>query len=140
VFEEFDEDFKAALDDAIAEQGDIVNNDTEASKFLNALDGIRASQPQLFQGGGITGSVDGRIVGKYCEDGLFLLPNEILLEMDKLHVFTQKPTVDSLTKALAAKGVLLRNISGTHSGWRFQRSINNTKTYGWLLMGIRQDG
>lgn len=139
VFEEFDEDFKAALDEAIAVQGDIVNNDTEASKFLNALEGIRASQPQLFQGAGIKGSVDGRILGKYCEDGLFLLPNEILLEMDKLHVFTQKPTVDSMTKALASKGVLQRNITGTHSGWRFQRSINNSKPYGWLLMGIKPE-
>lgn len=139
IFEEFDKDFMEALDEAIDVQGDIVNNDTEASKFLNALDGIRASQPQLFQGAGIKGSVDGRILGKYCEDGLFLLPNETLAEMDKLRVFTQKPTVDSLTKALAANGVLLRNVAENRSGWRFQRHINNSKPYGWLLMGIKPE-
>ena len=69
VFEELTEDFIQGLDEAIEVQGDIVNNDTEASKFLNALDGLMASQHQLIQAGSIVGSVDGKIIGKHCEDG-----------------------------------------------------------------------
>ena len=139
VFEEFSDDFVKALDEAVEVQGDIVNNDTEASKFLNALDGLMASQPQLIQPEGINGTVDGKIIGKHCEDGLFLLPDMVLSEMNKLNVFTQRPTVDSMTKALAAKGVLLKADTKTHKGWRIRRRINNSNLYGWLLRNERGD-
>lgn len=69
VFEDYTEDFITVLDEAVEEQGDIVNNDTEASKFLNALDSLMASQPQLFQPEAIDGSVDGRIIGKHTAEG-----------------------------------------------------------------------
>ena len=119
------------LDEAIEVQGDIVNNDTEASKFLNALDGLMASQHQLIQAGSIVGSVDGKIIGKHCEDGLFLLPNETLAEMNKLNVFTQRPTVDSMTKALAAKGELLLEPRNTRDGELEEESITVTSMDGF---------
>jgi hypothetical protein len=131
VFAEFEEDFKVALDEVIDVQGDIVNNDTEASKFLYALDGLRASQPQLFQGATIEGSVDGKIIGRHTDEGLFLLPELVLEEMNRLHVFTQKPTVDSMTKALYATGDLVPDKDGRHLQAR--KSINKHQTRGWLL-------
>ena len=139
VFEDLTEDFIQALDEAIDEQGDIVNNDTEASKFLNALEGLMASQPQLVQPETIEGTVDGKIIGKRCKDGLFLLPDMVLAEMEKLKVFTQKPTVDSMTKTLAARGVLSKADTKTHKGWRVRRRINNSNLYGWLLTNAKED-
>src|SRR5271157_1938817 len=133
VFEEFSEDFVSTLDEAVEVQGDIVNNDTEASKFMNALAAIIASQPQRWQPEGISGTCDGYILGKHCEDGLFVLPELVLAEMEKLHIFTQKPNVDSMTKALAAKGVLLKADFKSHKGWKFYRRINGGLTYGWLI-------
>ena len=65
------------------------------------------------------------------------MPNETLAEMNKLNVFTQRPTVDSMTKALAAKGELLRTTK--HKGWRVRRRINNSYLYGWLLKSIKED-
>jgi hypothetical protein len=131
VFAEFEEDFKAALDEAIDVQGDIVNNDTESSKFLNALAGLRASQPQLFQAATVEGSIDGKIIGKHAKEGLFLLPELVLEEMNRLHVFTQKPTVDSMTKALYSAGILVPDKDGKHLQAR--KSINGHQTRGWLL-------
>lgn len=138
VFEELTENFTKALDEAVAEQGDIVTNDTESSRFLTALDCLMGSQPQLFQPATIEGSVDGRIIGKHCEDGLFLLPEMVLNEMFKLNVFNQRPTVDSMTKALAAKGVLLRAPKGKR--WVNRRRINGRKLYGWLLKSEEEIG
>ena len=133
VFEEFTDDFVEALDEAVEVQGDIVSNDTEASKFMNALSALIASQPQRWQPEGISGTCDGYILGKHCEDGLFVLPELILAEMEKLHIFTQHPNVDSMTKALAAKGVLVKADFKSHKGWRAHRRINGSKVYGWLI-------
>jgi hypothetical protein len=131
VFDEFSDDFVKALDEAVDVQGDIVNNDTEASKFLDALDGLLASQPRLFQGETTEGTLD-KIIGKHCSDGLFLLPNETLSEMNKLNVFTQKPTPDSMTKALRSAGRLLKSPDKKH--WQTERRINGRKVRGWLIV------
>ena len=59
-------------------------------------------------------NIVGRVIGKHTEKGMFLLPNESLAELDKLKVFTQKPTVDSMGKALADAGKLVIGKDGKH--------------------------
>ena len=131
VFTEATEDFTQSLTRAVQEQGDIVNNDTEVSKFLAGVNELQASQPTLFQ------STDGktllgRVVGKHTDEGLFLLPNEILAELDKLKVFTQKPTVDSIGKALGDAGKLIRDKDGKNR--QIARRVNCKLVRGWLLL------
>lgn len=136
VFEEFQDEFTAALDDAIKRQGDIVNNDTEASKFMGALVSIAASQPQLIQ------QIDNydygqKIIGKQYDDGMFILPELALAEMERLKVFTQKPTIDSMTQALAARGELLKN--SRLRAWKAQRTINQQRVYGWFFINLKPE-
>jgi hypothetical protein len=45
-------------------------------------------------------------------DGVFSLPSETLAELEKARIFTQKPSVDSLTKALHAEGALVTSPDG----------------------------
>ena len=131
VFKEATEDFTRSLTRAIQEQGSIVNSDTEVSKFLAGVNELLASQPGLFQSrDGKT--LLGRVVGKHTEEGLFLLPNEILAELDKLKVFTQKPTVDSIGKALADAGKLVIDKDTKHR--QIARRVNGKLVRGWLLL------
>ena len=83
VFKEAMRSFTFSLTRAIQEQGSIVNSDTEVSKFLAGVNELLASQPGLFQSSdGKT--LLGKVIGKHTEEGIFLLPNEILAELDKL--------------------------------------------------------
>ena len=130
VFKEATEDFTCNLTRAIQEQGSIVNSDTEVSKFLAGVNELLASQPSLFQSSdGKT--LLGRVVGKHMDEGLFLLPNEILAELDKLKVFTQKPTVDSMGKGLDDAGKLIRDKDERHR--KVQRRMGDRRPRGWLL-------
>jgi hypothetical protein len=130
VFKEVTEDFAHSLTRAIQEQGAIVNSDTEVSKFLAGVNELLASQPSLFQSSdGKT--LLGRVVGKHTDEGLFLLPNEVLAELDKLKVFTQKPTVDSIGKALDDADKLIRDNDEKHRQNRV--SVSGRQVRGWLL-------
>lgn len=130
VFNEYTEDFKKALDTAIAEQGSIVSQDTEAAKFIVGVNELLASQPGLFQSkDGST--MLGRVVGKHTDEGLFLLPNEVLAELGKLKVFTQTPTVDSMGKALSDAGKLITDKDGKHR--QIKRRVSGKLVRGWLL-------
>src|SRR5271157_3098593 len=101
VFSEFTDAFTGSLDAAIEHQGRLVTAETELEKFLAGLKELMASSPALFQ------SEKGKmepygygVIGKKMDKGLFLLPNETLNELAKIKVFTQKPSVDSMTMAL----------------------------------------
>ena len=130
VFKEATEDFTRSLTRAIQEQGSIVNSDTEASKFLAGVNELLASQPLLFQAASTDGSYS-KIIGKRTDEGLFLLPNETLAELDKLKVFTQKPTVDSMGKALADAGKLILGKDGHHR--QILRRVNGVVARGWMV-------
>ena len=142
VFAEFTKQFDEALDQVIEDQGVLVSEETEVAKFLSGLKELIASNPRLIQGKGTRGhglgavgdEVFGKIpmcIGKEIEEGLFLLPNETLAELVKVRVFTQKPSVESLTKALHAEGALIPDKDGKHL--QVERRLNGVKTRGWLL-------
>jgi ribosomal protein L12E/L44/L45/RPP1/RPP2 len=76
----------------------------------------------------------GRIIGKHCTDGVFLLPDLVLAELDKLHIFTQQPTVASMGKALADAGKIKLDKDGKNR--QVVRKMNGKDVRGWLL---RQD-
>ena len=130
LFKEFKPAFISSLDEAIEEQGRTVTEETEVEKFLSGLKELLASNPGLIQSQNGT-TIYGRVIGKWVEEGLFLLPSEALAELHKIGVFTQKPTVDSLTKALHAAGKLVIDLDGKHL--KAARRVNGTKLRGWLL-------
>jgi len=128
VFMEFKERFFAALNKAIKEQGSLVTEETEVEKFTAGLAEMIASDPMLvIERAPEYGT---RPIGRIDGDELFLLPNETLMEMTKKGIFTQKPTVDSMTKALHSAGKLIRSSNGR---LKTQRRINGKPVWGWLL-------
>jgi len=129
IFREFTDSFVSALNEAIETQGATVTEETEVEKFLVGLKELLASNPGLIQSkDGRT--ILGRVIGKWTDEGLFLLPSEVLSELAKIGVFTQKPTVDSLTKALHATGKL---VVGEGQHLKQRRRMNGTLVRGWLL-------
>ena len=142
VFGEYTERFEQALDEAFEEQGSMVTEETEVSKFLEGVRELIASNPRLILGEDTdkAWAVDAagdpigkppRTIGKWLSEGLFLLPSETLAELEKSRIFTQKPSVDSLTKALNEKGALIKSPDGKRL--KVERRINKVKVRGWLL-------
>lgn len=129
VFKEFTPSFKSSLDEAIAEQGTMVTEETELQKFLNGLRQLMASKKLLFEPID-TSYCQSNIVGKEQDDGnWFILPDMVLTELTKIGIFTQKPTVGSITKALYEAGMIITD--GQHL--KAQRSINGKRPRGWLI-------
>lgn len=134
VVREFAERFEEALNQAIEEQGTMVTEETEVAKFLAGVNELIASDPSLIEDIDEETNKKTRIrpvIGKKTEEGLFLLPNETLAELKKSGVFTQKPSVDSLTKSLNAIGALIKSSDGKHL--KVERRLNRIKVRGWLL-------
>jgi hypothetical protein len=141
VFKECTEEFEEALDEAIEDQGAMVTEETEVSKFLTGLRQLIASKPELIQD-----NIDSKnafnhpvcnttktpyVIGKWDDDGLFLLPDKALSELEKMRAFTQKPSADSITKALRAIGGLIPDTDGEHL--KVKRRLNKVSVRGWLL-------
>ena len=122
------EKFLEALEDAIAEQGEEVTAETEIAKFLQAIQNLRASRPDLFMVGDIHGKGD-KAIGRETEAGLFLFPEETLACLKQLGVFSQAPSEHSITKALKEEG-LLRNTKDRRLN---QTTIGQHKVKGWWL-------
>lgn len=120
--------FLAVLDEAIAEQGEEVTAETEISRFLQAIQNLRASRPDLFMVGDLPAGKD-RAIGRENDLGLFLFPEECLAILKQMGVFTQIPSEHSITKALKEEG-LLRDTKGRRLNETF---INGTKARGWWL-------
>jgi putative DNA primase/helicase len=133
VFLAFKDRFISALDEAIEAQGATVTEETEVEKFLIGLAELIASNPEIIQGMDSNTS-KGEVIGKYTKKGLFLMPELTLNELREIRVFTQKPSVDSMTKALHSKGLLVKD--GGHLKYRLH--VNLKKVRGWMLDPIWQ--
>jgi hypothetical protein len=139
VFVEYSERFEEALNQAIEDQGALVSGETEVAKFLSGLNELIASNPRLIHGKdsrdlGAGDEIIGRppkSIGKWVSEGIFLLPGETLAELERARIFTQKPSVESLTTALKAEGVLITSPDGKHL--KVERRMNGVKVRGWLL-------
>jgi len=131
VFQDCTPAFMAALDEAIAEQGALVSEETEVAKFLTALNELVTTRPDLFMIGEIRTGAD-KILGRQNDRGLFVFPNETLAVMKQLGVFTQIPNVASLTNALIEEGVLIPAREKDHK--LYQAKINNIRVRGWMLV------
>jgi hypothetical protein len=139
VFGEYTTVFEEALNQAIEEQAAMVTEETEVAKFLSGLNELIASNPRLIQSkdyhelspGNDTIGRPPKSIGKWVPEGVFLLPGETLAELEKARIFTQKPSVDSLTKALHAEGALIPDTDGKHL--KVERRMNGVKIRGWLL-------
>jgi hypothetical protein len=129
VFNEYTERFMEALDQVTEDQGAMATEETEVAKFLSGLSELIASNPRLILSKNDKSNVGA--IGKWTEKGLFLLPGKTLAELEKNRVFTQKPSVDSLTRALNQKGALVISSDGKHL--KVQVTMNNGKPRGWLL-------
>ena len=132
--------FEEALNQVFDEQAAMVTGETEVAKFLSGLNELIASNPRLIQpnhklaAGNETIGIprfQQKYIGKWVDEGLFLLPAETLAELEKARVFTQKPSVDSLTKALHADGALIISPDGKHL--KVERRMNRIKIRGWIL-------
>jgi len=124
-------DFKAALDDATQVQGAAVSEETEVAKFLSGLEELLAANPGLLQYVDGIKTISGAVIGRWMEDGIFLLPTETLNELDKIRAFTQKPSIDSLTEALDSMRLLIRDPDGVHKKYRMRLNQGNPR--GWYL-------
>jgi|GEM_PF-828164 len=127
---ELNETFLEVLEEAIKNQGEEVNSETEISRFLQAIKTLRVSRPDLFMIGEVKGRTD-RILGRENANGLFLFPEETLSLLKQLGVFTQIPSIESITKALKEENLLrpsskkqVLNVT----------KIDNKKVRGWWLV------
>jgi len=130
VVQELNETFLEVLEEAIRNQGEEVNSETEISRFLQAIKTLRVSRPDLFMIGEVKGRTD-RILGRENANGLFLFPEETLSLLKQLGVFTQIPSIESITKALKEEGLLrpsskkqVLNVT----------KIDNKRVRGWWLV------
>jgi hypothetical protein len=131
VFRECTPAFLEALDEAIAEQGALVTEETEVAKFLAALNELVTTRPDLFMIGEIRTGAD-KILGRLNDRGLFVFPNETLAVMKQLGIFTQVPNVASMTSALKEEGVLVQAKEDDHK--LYQTMINKIHVRGWMLI------
>lgn len=131
VFKECTAAFLEVLDEAIAEQGQLVTEETEVARFLAALNELVTTRPDLFMIGEIRTGTD-KILGRLNDLGLFVFPNETLAVMKQLGVFTQIPNVASLTNALMEEGVLVKSGQPDHK--LYQVRIDKIRVRGWLFV------
>jgi len=106
VFKELHNEFKAALDDAIVSQGEAVSEETEVERLLSGITELIAANPGLIMSLDGVKTIVGSIIGKRMEEGIFFLPAETLNALTNMRVFTQQPSIDSMTKALGREGRL----------------------------------
>lgn len=129
ILRELTPQFLEALDEAIEEQGAIVTEETEVSRFLTALNELLSTRPELFMVGEIPAA--DKPIGRLNDRGLFVFPNLALNEMKKLGIFSQIPNIASLTQALDEEGVLVPSKEKDRK--LYKTSINGNKVRGWLL-------
>lgn len=135
--------FLEALDAACEDQGSMVTEETEVSKFISGINAILSSQPHLIQqyenqmpdeyGKSYRQDVIGRWI-EHKEDraakDLFLIPEPTLNTLKRLGVFTQIPTPGSITDALFQSGYLADQKSKRR---RVQQKMNGYRVYGWQI-------
>jgi len=130
VFMQNHERFKEVLQEAIERQGQAVGEETEVERFLNGIDELLGSNPGIVMSELGVKTIAGSVIGRKMPDGIFLLPAETLNELRKIGVFTQQPTIDSITRGLNERG-LLRN-DGKYLKYRAR--FNGVRVWGWYLL------
>jgi hypothetical protein len=130
VFTEKEDDFKAALDDLAAYQGDATRGETEVARFMAGVNELMAGNPGLFLNGNGTKNSPGTAIGKMMDEGVWLMPIETLNELSKIKTFTQMPNEDSMTTALDRDGLLIHSSDGRK---KYQISMNGAKVRGWYV-------
>lgn len=131
VFRELTPQFLSVLNEAVAEQGELVNEETEVAKFLNTLSELVNTRPNLFLLDGQLSIAD-KILGKITSKGFFVFPNETLALMKQLGAFNQVPNIDSMTTALDEEKMLVPAKEKDHR--LYQVKINGKRHRGWLLV------
>jgi len=131
VFKELHNEFKAALDDAIVSQGEAVSEETEVERLLSGITELIAANPGLIMSLDGQKTIIGSIIGKRMEEGIFFLPAETLNALTNKRVFTQQPSIDSMTKALGEKGALIPDTDGKHLKYRMR--LNGSNPRGWYI-------
>lgn len=134
VFAEFTDEFVAAIDEAIIAQGKAVTDETEVERFLTGIRELISSTPSCLEGDGDSGDKRylGKVIGKKIGDTIFLLPKITLSELERLKIFSQAPSVASLSKELNDRGLLklnhLPHLQARHN-------VGGRQVSGWWLTG-----
>ena len=132
VFVEYRPKFVKALDSVITEQGEVVSEETDASRFLTGLQELISSSPMIIQGQNTTAVISGganSIIGKWTAEGLFIVPNLALKKITDLGVFEQLPTEISMGRALFEKGALIAQ----KDRLKYQMRFNGVHVRGWMI-------
>lgn len=134
VFREMEDDFVKALNEAAKHQGESTSDETEAAKFMAGLNELIIGNPGLFLSKENKKLVVGNVIGKWMPEGICVLPSQTLSALDRIRIFTQIPTVESMTMALDRENLLIYDKEGRN---KYQMKINGGKTRGWY---IKMDG
>jgi hypothetical protein len=136
VFQARTEKFLADLDNVCAGQGRMVSDETEVAKFMRGIAAILAAQPHLIQKNAVQmpdeygKTYRQEVIGRWMEDGdLFLIPDQTLKVLKSLGVFSQIPTIGSITDALAQA----KFITEKDGRKRVQQRVNDSRPRGWLI-------
>ncbi len=136
VFQARTEKFLLELDNACAGQGRMVSDETEVAKFMRGIAAILAAQPHLIQKNAVQmpdeygKTYRQEVIGRWMEDGdLFLIPDQTLRVLKSLGVFSQIPTIGSITDALAQS----KFITEKDGRKRVQQRVNDSRPRGWLI-------
>lgn len=136
VFEPRTERFLKVLDEVSAEQGAMVSEETEVAKFMRGIASVISAQPHLIQQherqmpDEYGKTYRSEIIGRWMENGdLFLIPDQTLRVLKALGVFSQIPTIGSITDALAQS----KCIETREGKKRIQQRVNDARPRGWLI-------
>jgi len=152
VFREQRGRFDVALKEVSFANAKSVTDESELAKFMRAVTQMIASNPAIITGlsrvrgsaedtpvGGRFGKTIGKIISTHKDvatnkpipDGIFLLPELTLSEVSKTKVFNQVPNQPSLSAAMNAKDMLIKDKDGKH--YMRRMDINGVATRGWLI-------
>ncbi|MCJ7445483.1 MAG: DUF3854 domain-containing protein, partial [Methanotrichaceae archaeon] len=151
VFKEFDAAFATALDEVVHEQGAMVTDETEVQRFIRGIQELLASRSWEYFGfryddpdeipadkpNDKTSRYHQGIIGKIDTEGLFLLPDLTLNELTRMGIFTQRPSIISMTNALYEAKYLKIDPDGKHK--QYQMRWNKQKLRGWMLINYNDN-
>jgi hypothetical protein len=134
VFAEFTQEFTTAIDEAIVAQGKAVTDETEVERFLTGIRELISSSPSCLESDSDSpaGRYLGKVIGRKIGDTIFLLPKITLSELERLKIFSQAPSVASLSKDLNDLGLLkLNHLPHLQS----RQNVGGRQVSGWWLTG-----
>lgn len=134
VFVERRDEFVKALDSVMTEQGEVVSEETETSRFLTGLKEMISSTPMMIQGQNTTAVISGGgniTIGKWMPEGLFVLPLVVLERLTKSGIFEQIPTERSMGRALFELGALIAQPDDGRIKYKIK--LNGIAVRGWLI-------